>query len=131
MIYHGDDLSDAILSSKTTVAIMLSVLVLQMAILAENNDVTMVLVLQMANFSVKSFATIYKHYKTNLLNKNNGACTNKKYLVEYFKFRINISNFEIIFTGLVQNFRAWPTPWLHESEGIRQAGRQAGRQAVS
>jgi len=69
-----------------------------MAILAESHDVTMVLVLQMANFSVKS---IYKRYKINSLNKvytrfhNNGACASKKYLVEYFKFRINISNFEL------------------------------------
>jgi len=82
-----------------------------MAILAENHDVTMILVLQMANFSVKSFATIYKHYEINLLNKvytcfrNNRACANKKYLVEYFKFHINISNFEINLTGPVRNFR--------------------------
>jgi len=80
--------------------------------MAENHDVTMVLVLQMANFRVKSFTMIYKHYKINSLNKvytrfhNNGACAKKKYLVEYFKFRINISNFEINFTGLVRNFRA-------------------------
>ena len=48
LIYHGDGLLDSILSSKTGRAQqLLSVMVLQMANLVENCDVTMGLVAQM------------------------------------------------------------------------------------